>query len=210
MIHWLKEAGSTQIYLKDALKNGSLTAPVLVATTNQTKGIGSRDNSWQGVEGNLAFSFAINRSDLPSDLPLQSASIYFGFLFKQTLSNMGSKVWMKWPNDLYIGDKKCGGVITQIVGENIVCGIGINIVSPSSSFAAIDADIDLSCLMEGFVATIFKVKSWSEVFSGFQLEFEASRNYFVHINNQLKSLKEAVLSSDGSIIIDNERVFSSR
>lgn len=207
-IYWFDTLPSTQIYLKDGLKNGSLQPPVLICTTNQTSGIGSRDNSWSGMDGNLAFSFAT--STLPSDLPLQSSSIYFAYIFKHLLCSLGSTIWVKWPNDLYIGKKKCGGVITQVVGENIICGIGLNIVAPDTQFGKLDIQIDVGSLIEMFVALIDLTPSWSGIFSQFRLEFDLSRNYFVHINGSLKSLKEAELMRDGSIVVDGERVYSSR
>ncbi len=73
----LDEVNSTQTYLRELIKTNGYIEPVVVITTNQTNGIGSRGNGWDGVKGNLFFSFVLNKNDLPTDLPLQSASIYF-------------------------------------------------------------------------------------------------------------------------------------
>jgi BirA family transcriptional regulator, biotin operon repressor / biotin---[acetyl-CoA-carboxylase] ligase len=81
-IHWFDELESTQTYLKEGLKQGRLSSPVAIAAAKQTGGIGSRGNGWIGLEGNLFFSFAIARDELPSDLPLESSSIYFSYLMK--------------------------------------------------------------------------------------------------------------------------------
>lgn len=56
--------------------------------------------------GNLFFSFVLKRNDLPSDLQIQSASIYFSYILKEVLALEGSKIWLKWPNDFYIDNKK--------------------------------------------------------------------------------------------------------
>ena len=111
-IHWFDELGSTQTYLKEKLRNGEMHSPVAIATQKQTDGIGSRGNSWIGLEGNLFFSFAISRDELPADLALESSSIYFSYLLKETLEEEGSKLWLKWPNDFYLNSEKIGGTIT--------------------------------------------------------------------------------------------------
>jgi len=51
---------STQKYLIDAISSGSIEPPVAVLAKNQTNGIGSRDNSWEGGCGKLFISFALN------------------------------------------------------------------------------------------------------------------------------------------------------
>ena len=43
------------------------------------------------------------------------------------------QVDLKWPNDLIYKSSKCGGVIMKLVGEHIVCGLGINLVECSRS-----------------------------------------------------------------------------
>lgn len=206
----LDRIDSTQIYLKNALKDGLISAPALVYTLDQTSGIGSRDNSWQGAKGNLALSFVLDKATLPDDLPLQSSSIYFATIFKIALGEMGSKIWVKWPNDLYIEDKKCGGVITQVIGSHIVCGVGLNISAPSKLYGEADVDISVGRLIEIFVNKLSQTMSWQAIFSHFELEFEASRNYTVHTKTGRVLLKNALLEPDGSIVIGDERVFSNR
>jgi len=70
-IIYLKEVESTQKYLIErVLKN--IYIPTLVWTKNQTYGIGSRNNNWEGGEGNLFLSFVVDINSLPSDLPIAS------------------------------------------------------------------------------------------------------------------------------------------
>ena len=84
---------STQRYLVDQIKNHDLQLPKAVITSQQSSGVGSRDNEWAGGEGNFFASIAVNLEDLPDDLALNSASIYFSFIMKQTLEELGEKIW---------------------------------------------------------------------------------------------------------------------
>ena len=86
---------STQTYLIEKLENNVLQSPVSVITKEQNSGLGSRENHWSGGEGNFFASIALDMDTLPSDLPLASASIYFSFIMKKTLEELGEKVMVE-------------------------------------------------------------------------------------------------------------------
>ncbi|MCD4668035.1 MAG: biotin--[acetyl-CoA-carboxylase] ligase [Sulfurimonas sp.] len=207
---YLKTVGSTQSYLKELLKNKNLQFPHAVISDIQTDGIGSRDNSWKGMEGNLFLSFAIDLKDLPKDLKLESSSIYFAYLLKDVLNNLNSSVWLKWPNDFYIDDLKVGGMITNVVSNTIICGVGLNLVNSPNGFSILDITISKEQLVNKYFKIIEKKISWKQVFSKYKVEFHRNQNFFTH-NNTLKiSLGDANLQDDGSIIINGERIYSTR
>jgi BirA family biotin operon repressor/biotin-[acetyl-CoA-carboxylase] ligase len=43
------------------------------------------------------------------------------------LRKINAHITIKWPNDLLIDDMKVGGIISTVVGEGVVIGIGINV-----------------------------------------------------------------------------------
>lgn len=201
---------STQHFLVNELKSNKLRAPIAVIADEQTDGVGSRLNEWQGVKGNFFASFALPYDLLPFDLPLASASIYFAQIMQELLQDIAGDVWLKWPNDIYLKESKIGGIITQKIDQNLVCGIGINILSAPEPYASLGVDVDPYFLLEKYIKEIEKFPKWKEVFSKVKLEFEKNRKYFVHIKDKKKSLLKAVLCDDGSLILDGEKVFSLR
>ena len=201
---------STQKYLKRKLQSKELQAPVAVVANEQTDGIGSRNNNWTSTRGNLFLSFAIPLSQLPNDLKIESASIYFSYILKETLAEFGSKVWIKWPNDFYIDEKKAGGMITSLVGDGLLCGVGLNIQNSPQSFSRLDIIIDKHELLEKYFANLEKKVLWKQVFSKYRLEFYKNQNFFTHINNKKVSLSETNLCDDGSLEINGERIYSLR
>jgi BirA family biotin operon repressor/biotin-[acetyl-CoA-carboxylase] ligase len=207
-IIFLNKTDSTQKEIKRFLDKKK-SPPFCIVSKIQTDGIGSRGNSWVGKEGNLFFSFVLNKDCLPKDLPLASSSIYFGFLFKETLYSFGSKVWLKWPNDLYIDNNKIGGIITQKIGKNLICGIGLNLIRVDN-FDCLDIKIDTKKVLNIFFKTIKNNYPWQEVFSKFSVEFQKSKNFNFHLNNEKISLKDAKLNSDGSLSINNKKVYNLR
>jgi len=201
---------STQKYLLEQLKKQSVKAPLAVIANEQHSGIGSRDNSWSGGEGNFFASIAVDLEDLPKDLPLESASIYFSFIMKQTLEALGEDVWLKWPNDFYFNDEKIGGTITKKFKNTLVCGMGINLKNSQNGYRALECDISARNLLEKYLENIEKFPEWKQIFRLYEIEFELSRKFSVHIENDKKSLSDASLCEDGSLIIEGKRVYSLR
>ncbi|MGL2545488.1 biotin--[acetyl-CoA-carboxylase] ligase [Helicobacter pylori] len=191
---------STQTYLLEKLKSNELKAPVLVVAKNQSAGIGSRGNIWESTKSALTFSLALNASDLPKDLPMQANALYLGFLFKEVLKELGSKTWLKWPNDLYLGDQKIGGVLVNVYKGMRVCGIGVNRVS--TKWACLDIGISDDLIIEGFLKKIEENLFWGEVLSKYALEFHRSNSFNFHNDwGEAMSLKDAELLEDGRICI---------
>ena len=207
---WLEEVDSTQRYLLDGLKNQTLKAPVCIGAAMQTQGRGSRGNHWIGEKGNFFISFAIKREMLPKDLKLESSSIYFAYLLKELLAQMGSRVWLKWPNDFYLGEQKVGGLITNLAGDCLVCGIGLNLQSSPENFAVMDIKIQAHELKDAYMQKLQIFPVWKQIFSKFALEFVRSKAFSTHSDNTTIELKDAVLCEDGSLECNGQRMYSLR
>ena len=190
---------STQKYLIDNLKPN-----LCIWTQYQTDGIGSRGKKWTGQKGNLFFSFSLYRNFLPKDLKIESVSIYFMYQLKIVLNNLGSKVKFKWPNDLFL-EKKVGGIITNVKNDIIICGIGVN-TNISGEYQSLDIDVDNKELLYRYFEFIKSKKNWIEIFEQYKTEFYNNNFY---LSDKI-DLKQAMLNSDGSISINNERIYSLR
>jgi len=117
---------------------------------------------------------------------------------------------MKWPNDLYLEDKKIGGMITNIVGENFLCGVGLNLTETPKGFTKLDIKLDKKLLLENYFINIEKKVLWKQVFSKYKLEFYRNQKFFTHSNGVKVSLGDATVNDDGSLNINGERIYSLR
>lgn len=206
----LDEVNSTHTFLKEYIQTNGYIEPLCIVTDFQTNGIGSRGNIWNGKKGNLFFSFVLETNNLPNDLPFQSVSIYLSYLLKKILENHGSKVWIKWPNDFYIENKKIGGTITNMSKDLIYCGIGLNLLEVGKEFGKLDISLDINSLLKNYFIQLEKKILWKQIFSDFKIEFQLSKKFQTTIDNQKVSLENAILNEDGSIQVNNEKVFSLR
>ncbi len=204
---------STQIFLAQKIRKGELKPPIMVVAERQSGGIGSRGNAWENVKEGLYFSFALQIGSLPQDLPLESISIYMGFVFKEVLQENGSQIWLKWPNDLYIDEQKVGGILCSKLGEVILCGIGLNLEIERQNFGALDIKISKERILESFIKKLEndkKKSSWKQIFSKYSLEFTNNFNHTFHHNGKIISLRNALLCEDGAILVEGEKIYSLR
>jgi len=209
---------STQTFLVEKIAKKSLKAPLAVLAKEQPDGIGSRDNSWSGEKNNFFVSIALDIDTLPADLPLASASIYFSFIMKKVLGEMGEEVWLKWPNDFYLDASKIGGTITKKVDNTLVFGIGINLKKSQTGYRALQSEISPENLLDKYLTSLCEFPKWKQIFSEFEVEFELSKRFSTHVENDKNSpnkdkkvsLKEAHLCPDGSLMLGGKRVYSLR
>ncbi|GHE40110.1 biotin--[acetyl-CoA-carboxylase] ligase [Sphingobacterium griseoflavum] len=99
---------------------------------HQTKGKGQRGGTWHANKGeNLTFSFHVNPAALHVSHSFRlNMLICLGIQY--ALRQYGLQTLIKWPNDIYAGDRKIGGILIEnrLVGEYIqasIIGIGINV-----------------------------------------------------------------------------------
>lgn len=201
---------STQHYLIEVIRSGEQKSPVAVIASEQTAGVGSRENSWAGGRGNFFASIAVRISNLPEDLPSASVSIYMAFLMKKSLQKLGAEVWLKWPNDLYSDREKVGGVISKKLSDFIVVGIGVNLKKNQNGYSALDTDISPLILLNIFLEAVQKKPKWKQVFSQYKIEFDLSKSYFTHQDGRKIAMEHAMLCEDGSLDIDGGKVYSLR
>lgn len=137
-VEWVDEIDSTNSHILrhfDEVDNMSV-----LSARSQTAGRGQRGNRWLAQEGvNLTFSIVLRPGQGPVP-PLQARSQFplselASLSVVQTLEHYGISSTVKWPNDVYIGDRKvCGMLIENRVApvgdgslELCVVGIGLNV-----------------------------------------------------------------------------------
>lgn len=120
------EIDSTNTYLKNTYKLlGNFT---FVSADYQSNGKGRNDRTWTSEKGeNLMFSFLIKDEELIKQSPI--ISLLSAVEVAKVLETYKIKgVSIKWPNDVFIGDKKVCGILAEGQLPNfMVVGVGINV-----------------------------------------------------------------------------------
>lgn len=132
----LKETASTQIEAQQHLIHHK--APFIVISEIQTAGRGRFNRHWdsQGEKG-LWMSLVFN-----PEIPLRKMTTFNLFIalsIVETMTAFQVDARIKWPNDIYIGERKVCGFLTELYGDaqrasHIICGIGINLNHDKDDF----------------------------------------------------------------------------
>ena len=126
----LEEVDSTNAYI---MRNvAELDSPVMVTAFRQTAGQGQRGNSWEAEPGkNLTFSIFFRPIELPPMAQFSmSEAVALGVV--DLLARHGIEAKVKWPNDIYVGDRKICGILIRhsVMGAYVsysVIGVGIDV-----------------------------------------------------------------------------------
>jgi BirA family transcriptional regulator, biotin operon repressor / biotin---[acetyl-CoA-carboxylase] ligase len=159
-IIWLKETNSTNEYLAREIKRDTfIENGTIVIADYQKSGRGNGKHLWESESGkNLLLSMFYKPAGMNSDRQFYlNMAVAMGV--HSTIQNFvhHQKITVKWPNDLYINDKKVGGILLQhtVSGGQIlysIIGIGLNVnqmhflsdaPNPASLKNFADDDLDL-------------------------------------------------------------------
>ena len=123
---------SSQTYLIELSKQKELREGIVVNALSQFNGKGQFENKWESERGkNLTFSLLLKPCFLnPSEQFLITQVLSLAIC--DVISKYTEDVSIKWPNDIYVGQKKICGILVynQLLGsyfENAFCGIGLNV-----------------------------------------------------------------------------------
>ena len=225
-IIWFDELDSTQDYLKDANIN-SLPEWTVISTRKQAKGKGQGSNVWESEQNkNLTFSILLKPNFL---------SVSNQFLITQILSlgiydfltHYLDDVFIKWPNDIYVGKNKICGILVnnKIIADEYLsatCGIGININQTEFCFApnatSLKKELNQDLIIENVLIEILdsiknrydiikenKIADYKREYLDKLLHYNIWAKYSFNDNNIEKNIEAKIIDVDkyGRLILEN-------
>lgn len=136
-IEYYQRIGSTNEEAFELIEEGCDEGTIIV-TDHQTSGKGRQGKSWFSAPGKgLAFSIILTPQTPLSQSGLLSLAA--GISVAQAIEQFGLELTLKWPNDILLNGKKCGGILVESKVQSdvlayAVIGIGINGNESSSDF----------------------------------------------------------------------------
>ncbi len=139
--------GST-LDVAHALAEEGADAGTLVLADEQTAGRGRQGRAWTSEPGAGIWLTLVER---PRDAAaLGVLSLRIGLALAPVLDAFAAgPVHLKWPNDLYVGERKLGGVLVEArwreqAPEWVAIGVGINVRAPAGEARAVGLRDDVS------------------------------------------------------------------
>lgn len=135
---------STNTYARELAEKESASGAVILAE-QQTAGRGRRGKTWVSpFAANIYLSVVWDFEQGAQSL--EGLSLAVGVAVKRALTAHGvAGVKLKWPNDIYVEQKKLGGILLEMIGDpaghcTVVVGVGLNIAMPAQQGSAIEQD----------------------------------------------------------------------
>ena len=209
---------STSTYIKRNYEK--LDDLTFVSANYQTSGHGRMGRSWSSNKNeNLMFSFIIKDAKLISKFPAISISSAVATFL--TLKEFGlQNVSIKWPNDVYVNDKKITGILLESISiegkiKFLVVGIGVNlnekafddslINKATSYYLETNETIDIDTFKVKLFENILNVLEQIKLDNNEYLEIANENNYLYNkevygeINNEKKLIKVLEINQDNSL-----------
>ena len=159
-------------------------ANMVVVAEYQTAGKGCGSNTWESERGkNLTFSVLLHPTEIRAKWQFQiseAVSVALCETLEQLFRALGptgsfpdsveQEVTIKWPNDIYVGDRKICGILIEnrlkgsMITDSIV-GIGLNVnqreflsdaPNPVSIYQLTGEETDREALLQAFLAELSK------------------------------------------------------
>lgn len=118
-----------------ARRAGVLTGPEWILGLHQTAGRGRRGRAWLMPAGNFAATLVMRPTEDPGIVALRSFVAALALRDAVSVQCDGSKLALKWPNDVLLNGGKLAGILLENLGGpggHLAIGIGVNLaVAPS-------------------------------------------------------------------------------
>lgn len=174
IIH-LENVDSTNNYAANLLLKEEIYSGTVILADEQTQGRGQRGNVWTSNSGeNMLFSLFLTTEILSvNDQFLLSQFVSVSLI--EMLKNIGINAEVKWPNDIYVKNKKIAGILieNQLSGsilKSSIIGVGLNVnqksfenISATSLFNELGEFISIQSVLFSFIYELNK--NWNIILS---------------------------------------------
>lgn len=171
---------------------------IVIVSSEQTDGRGRFKREWLSPRETGLYMSLVLRPGI-SNQNMIVFNLFMSLAISEAIrESAGLKSGIKWPNDIFINDKKVCGFLTEVISadnivETIVCGIGINI-NPSAVTGALGTATTITGELKD---TEFDVNHFIDVL------FQKIEYYYDRfLNESFSSIKDSWL--DQAIIFNRE------
>lgn len=183
----LPQCHSTNDLAHQMVKNGSAKEGTIIIAQDQTKGRGQRGNSWiSEPHKNATFSIILEPVFVRPQQQFHLHVITTLAIFDALSTQLDDRLKIKWPNDIYYGNQKLGGILIEnsLSGAQIsssIIGIGLNVnqvsfgsLSATSLRLLTGRDHDIHAIIEDILVNLesqysrLKQNDSSELISRYQ------------------------------------------
>ena len=218
VIH-IEETDSTNRWLRECeCHNGGR---ICVVADYQTAGKGCGTNSWESERGkNLTFSVLIHPEEIPANRQFHITEIT-SVAVCETLKTFGLQdVSIKWPNDIYVGDRKICGMLIEnrlqgsVIKDSII-GIGLNVnqqvftsdaPNPVSLYQLLGHETGLELVLDTFLQAFDKAYNSKTIcFAYREMLYRKGKDYLYKTKTTCFTARLTGVTDEGRLCLVDEQ-----
>ncbi|MAY89618.1 MAG: biotin--[acetyl-CoA-carboxylase] ligase [Rickettsiales bacterium] len=220
---FLERSISTNMEIKNIKEKFKFKNSIALLSKVQTGGKGRSNNKWYSNDGDLTCSFLVNQKFKLDNLG--QLNILMSVSIIQALKKIYKKLnfKLKWPNDIYLNEKKIGGILIETnIKKNrinyLIVGVGINIISSpnnlnyeTTKLSEFSKNLEPKKIFFSITDYIFKnINDWEE--NGFSFykktwlknSKDLGKEILIRKDNKFFNGKFLKIDDNGSIMIKNK------
>jgi len=147
-VRWFAEVDSTNRLAADLVREGAEDG-LVVGADHQTAGRGRRGRTWESRAGSSLLVSVVLRPVPP--LVTLAAGVAAAEACEAVA---GVPVALKWPNDVMAGDRKLGGILSEMVGDAAVVGLGLNLGWAPMGGARLGQAVDREAILAAWLTAL--------------------------------------------------------
>jgi BirA family biotin operon repressor/biotin-[acetyl-CoA-carboxylase] ligase len=145
-VRWFAEVGSTNRVAAELAGDGAADG-LVVGADQQTAGRGRRGRTWESRPGSSLLVSVVLRP-VPALVTLAA-----GLAAAEACDEVaGVRTSLKWPNDVLVDEAKVGGILSEVVGDAVVVGLGLNLDWAPEGAACLGPGVDRDRLLPVYLA----------------------------------------------------------
>lgn len=201
MVKKFKTIDSTNNESKNCINSSSYLDDVnLIYADNQTSGRGSKNNTWDSTSDDIYMSVFFEELKIPYGVLMMKIAL----IVKKIVDKYDLKSSIKWPNDIFVNDKKICGILCEKVvkRENnssrnyYIVGIGLNVNRKNNTIV----DYQRRHIDEDFVSYIINIRKVTSLYLEKNVEYDKEKIIF----EIYEEVKKFITFINNTTISDNK------
>lgn len=145
-VRWFEEVDSTNRVAAELARSGAADG-LVVGADHQIAGRGRRGRTWESRPGTSLLVSVVLRP-VPALVTLAA-----GVAAAEACESVaGMPIHLKWPNDVLCAEGKLGGILSELVGDAVVVGLGVNLSWAPPGAARLASDVDRDGLLAAWLS----------------------------------------------------------
>ena len=207
----LSSVDSTNVFLKERVRSGDLSAPCLVLADYQTAGRGRLGRAFVSPPGTGLYMSLLLRPEIGAEIQKMTVLAAVAVcLALEEITPLRPKI--KWVNDLFVKGRKVCGILAEYVENQVIIGIGVNLQTPPGGFppeAGIAGALDIPLSREELAGKIarnllagMKNLSDSELMDAYRARMPLIGREITYLQSgQEKNARVTGVANDGGLIV---------